>query len=367
MHDLFLNGLKKIADVKLISKYKNEKIGFPYGDDIRIFFPDFHMYSKERQRSMKYSCYTNYNESADDLLPVLLRYLIQFKSSPDVPNAFIYQVGDFLDYWREVYLPSNKTSDELNGITANIAQSNSFSFNLMVGNDLKTNFLLGNHDFDLNRTPPYASKWRSQMVFIKSQLNEPLIGVFHGDIFSSSERLPKWVNEFAVYLFSPKEVAANAPKAMAAYKNNIKKYHKENDYYKDNSNAQDKEPPTDLGYLTYPETPASEWNVFRENSNDKAKLKFFSVSKTLMDQINTLKGYQLRCAFIGHTHTPRIVVSDNNENFFVLADFGCWIKNCHAKYIKQDGETIEINEKSAHIGVLSDNEIRIYQLQLKLV
>jgi UDP-2,3-diacylglucosamine pyrophosphatase LpxH len=367
MHNLFLNGLKNIAEVKLISKFKNDKIGFPYDDDIRIFFPDFHMYSKGRQQAQNYSCYTNFNNDPNDLLPVLLRYLIQFKTSPEVKNAFVYQVGDFLDYWREVLLPSNKTPNELNGITANIAQSNSHSFDLIVGNDLKTIFLLGNHDFDLNRTPPYSLKWRSQMVLIKNKSNKPLIGVFHGDIFSATERLPRWVNEFAVYSFSPKEVETNAPKAMAAYKNKINKYHKENDYYQNNTNAQDQEPSPDLGSWTYPETPASEWNVTRETKNSTANLEHFSASKELIKQINTVKEYQLRGAFIGHTHKPRIVVSDDTDDFFVLADFGCWIKNCTAKYKKETGETIAIEERSAHLGVLSANEIRIYQLQPKLI
>jgi len=61
------------------------------------------------------------------------------------------------------------------------------------------------------------------------------------------------------------------------------------------------------------------------------------------------------------------VVSDDNDDFFVLADFGCWIKKCKAKYINENNETIDIDERSAHVGVLSDNEIRIYQLQPRLV
>jgi|WetSurMetagenome_2_1015567.scaffolds.fasta_scaffold68627_2 UDP-2,3-diacylglucosamine pyrophosphatase LpxH len=367
MHKLFLNGLIKIAGVKLIAKYKNEKIGFPYDDDIRIFFPDFHMYSKERQRSQNYSCYTNFNQDQDDLLPVLLRYLIQFKTAPDVQSAFIYQVGDFLDYWRETLLPSNKTPVELNGITANIAHSNSHSFDLIVGDNLRTTFLLGNHDFDLNRTPPYSIKWRSQMVLIRNKSKKPLIGVFHGDIFSATEKLPRWVNEFAVYMFSPKEVAAKAPRAMAAYKNTINAYHKANDYYKDNTNVQDQGPSPDLGNWTYPETAALEWNVTRETSTDSTNLEHFVASKKLIKQINAVREYQLKGAFIGHTHRPRIVVSDDTDDFFVLADFGCWIKKCKANFINETGETTMIEERSAHLGVLSQNEIRIYQLQPRLV
>ena len=88
MHDKFLDGLKKISDVKLVSKLKDDNIGLPYSSIIRIFIPDLHMYSRERYELYNYECITNYNEDKDDLLPTLCKYLKEFKMGNQDKGSF---------------------------------------------------------------------------------------------------------------------------------------------------------------------------------------------------------------------------------------------------------------------------------------
>ena len=65
----------------------------------------------------------------------------------------------------------------------------------------------------------------------------------------------------------------------------------------------------------------------------------------------------------GHTHFARIVVDDRSQTlggaksgFFALVDCGAWIEECSL-----DGEIVP----NAQIGIMYNNDIRIYQLSPK--
>ena len=63
--------------------------------------------------------------------------------------------------------------------------------------DLDTQFLLGNHDYDLYRFANYDI-WQRYFYLTRSVL------VLHGDIFDWVEELPDGLQNFFVHLFSPK-------------------------------------------------------------------------------------------------------------------------------------------------------------------
>jgi len=46
MHKKFLDGLRNIAGVKLVAKYKSDNIAFPFNDKMKVFIPDLHLFSK---------------------------------------------------------------------------------------------------------------------------------------------------------------------------------------------------------------------------------------------------------------------------------------------------------------------------------
>jgi hypothetical protein len=47
-----------------------------------------------------------------------------------------------------------------------------------------------------------------------------------------------------------------------------------------------------------------------------------------------------------------------------MIDCGGWINNCKGK-VEQEGEEQELEMENAQIGVLSNNDVRIYQLKPK--
>jgi hypothetical protein len=126
----------------------------------------------------------------------------------------------------------------------------------------------------------------------------------------------------------------------------------------------------DLGDLIDPDdAPDDEWNVKRPGSAEDKELEFLDPAREYYDKVNHALNYEVRSVFIGHTHRARIAVYDDkipgNDSFFLLVDSGGWVKNFTANFVKNNGQKIPINEKKAQVGVLYNNEVRIYQLGKK--
>jgi hypothetical protein len=89
----------------------------------------------------------------------------------------------------------------------------------------------------------------------------------------------------------------------------------------------------------------------------------FSRAEYYAGIVNDLMGWNLRFAVIGHTHMARIVLDERSaadggsqKGFFVLVDCGAWLEQGNL-----DGKIVP----NAQIGVLYDNDVRIYQFSPK--
>jgi UDP-2,3-diacylglucosamine pyrophosphatase LpxH len=60
---------------------------------------------------------------------------------------------------------------------------------------------------------------------------------------------------------------------------------------------------------------------------------------------------------LAHTHHPRIAIDERGSEFFSVIDCGGWITKAQA-IIEGDKKTF----RNAQIGVLHNNDARIYQL-----
>jgi len=363
MHKKFYEQLSNIADVKLVAKLKNEKIGFPFDNDIRIFIPDLHMISKSRQEKYRYECYTNYYEDASDLLPQFINFLLKFKTDNQDKKVVVYQLGDFLDPWRETSKPWKENPEHLSQIIQYMLESNKEVYDVLVDDALNTQFVLGNHDFDLHRDPNLFSKWRFLRYYIVDDSDTPIGGIFHGDLFSWVERVcPDWVQQFFVYNFSPKESDKKLKKKV---EKKIRKTHPKNPLSEKYKEDKSQKEPSALEELANPlDFYEDEWNIKREGEATKKDLRYLKEAKSCFNEVNKETDYKLRLAFIGHTHNARIAVDDREDDFFVLVDCGAWVKKFEGK-VKEEGTEREIREKNAQVGVLSENEVRIYQLSPK--
>ncbi|MCP5108281.1 MAG: hypothetical protein GY950_33150, partial [bacterium] len=103
------------------------------------------------------------------------------------------------------------------------------------------------------------------------------------------------------------------------------------------------------------------FNVKEAGNTDKHNLSYLEESMALSGEINEDMEWDLRTAVIGHTHHARITTDQRDGKFFALVDCGAWIEKSTAV---TGGEETVI--KNAQIGVLHNNDVRIYQLQPKI-
>ena len=361
MHKEFLDGLRKIAGVKLVAKYKSDNIGFPFNDKMRVFIPDLHLFSKYSYKKNRYTSRTNY---IDDLLPTVVQFLAKFKldNQGAAKEVVYYQQGDFFDPWRETSKYWSEDPGEYDEAVNRIIEScAAVCDEMMDSNTMNTHFVLGNHDIDVCHIPGLSDQFRFLRLFFEGEGGKTKAAVMHGDLFSWLEKvMPDWIQQLAVYYLSPKKLKEENEKLYKEVK-------KQADISAKKDVAEDKVETTgELGELIDPDdAPGDEWNVYRPGTANEKQLQFLKPAKDYYAKVNEALDYDIRTVFIGHTHLARIAVYDDkvpgNDSFFLLVDSGAWVKNFTANFVK-NGRKILINEKKAQIGVLCNNDARVYQL-----
>ncbi|MBI1788410.1 MAG: hypothetical protein HYR60_12785 [Acidobacteria bacterium] len=327
MHDRLLETLQSVAQVRLVAALRDDRIGFAGPKDLRIFIPDIHLISEKRQREGGFLYSTNY----PDLLTRLVLALTRLKTEcAEDESALVYQIGDFLDLWRE----SPGLDDQLDA-AAGIKDDHEDLVTALLDRRLKTRFLLGNHDFDLYRWPAYGA-WERRYYL-------PGVLMLHGDLFDWVEALPDQIQDVVVFLLSP-----NVPPndyALGQMKSLIRRTHAGRNYRAFIGNPR----PAALGALGTVDAIPERWNV-------QSQGKFFDSAARCAAQGKADYGLDLKAVVIGHTHQARIVVRENAAgDFFALVDCGAWIEECMA-----DGDSAP--SPNAQIAALCANEFRIYQL-----
>ena len=345
LHDELLQSLFTVlegrVEVSLVASLQHEGIGFP--EELHIFLPDIHLITEERQPSFGYG--TNYS----GLLTDLVLKLKLFKTGAAGPKVTVYQLGDLLDLWRQT--PDLDPGEDVAACIANDRQE---LMGALLDFGLETQFLLGNHDFNLYRYPNFAA-WERR-AYLKDSTGASTAIALHGDMFDWMQGalsiLPDVAKSLFAYLFAPLwpaeesqlgEIIHLNKKARAAM--NLKQYIQA-------------PTPVPLGSTMPADTriPAR-FNVQTEADHLPDGMKYAAAAKDLCQQANQKYGTRLKTAVIGHTHHARIAVMDNGaEDFFALVDCGAWIE----KYRTPESAQALPNAQIAAIG---GNEARIYQLQ----
>jgi UDP-2,3-diacylglucosamine pyrophosphatase LpxH len=374
MHNEFLQRLGQIADIYLLARLKDDRLGYPFPRDLRVFIPDLHLISQYRQQEYGYKYNTNYNAHESDLLPTMVKLLIEMKrqigeenngtDDEDKKKTFeVYQLGDFLDLWRETTTPWRTRPGEWRGYVNRIIESNAALYDALLDETLHTNFILGNHDFDLHRIPEFSHRWRFLSSYLVDRQEVPVVGILHGDLFSWVERLPDELQRFFVHHLSPQipeEIRKQIIKSHIQSNFLIfKTYKKYKDYIMLKEAVEFHELPLSRGL-----PPGSEYNVKRAPGGSKEELMYLADAKKYFSGVNQSEKFKVGMAVIGHTHYPRIAVDDSGGEFFALMDCGAWV-NFHMAVIEEEGEVKRIPMDNALVGVLCDNDIRLYQLSAK--
>jgi UDP-2,3-diacylglucosamine pyrophosphatase LpxH len=340
MHDRFLAALQDVADVRLVAALKDDRLGFPATNDLRIFIPDLHLISEKRRKQGKFRYATNHT----DLLASVVRAIRALKVSldPSIETLVLYQVGDFLDLWREA-----ASGDDRLQVASRIKDDHEELVEALLDPELKARFLLGNHDFDLYRWPSYRA-WERRYYLPDTTVTSPSVIVLHGDVFDWIEKLPDAIQRVFVYLFaphlSPNDYALGDMRALVERSHGKRLY---TTYIQARSSS-------DVGTLTAPNVVPPRWNLQIDGSAPASNMMFLGSAADACAKANKDYALDLRVVVIGHTHHARIAIREDGEHLFTLIDCGAWIEGC----VTSTGESM----LNAQLAALSGNEARIYQL-----
>jgi hypothetical protein len=253
-----------------------------------------------------------------------------------------YHIGDLLDLWRET-----SALDQLGNAASAIEDDFPALIRALTDPKLETQFLLGNHDFDLFRFPDYRS-WERR--FHIPDFKNPRGIVLHGDIFDWIEALPDALQQLFVYYFAPQVSPGNFSVGQEQADRYVHRFNGSKDY----QNFIQAPNPLKIGSFGDPAAQAP-FNVSKAGEAPEERLKFLDAARELCLKANQDFDMNLGMAVIGHTHHPRIACREDGDGLFVLVDCGAWIETCCT-----DDDPTPV--KSAHVGVIGANEIRIYQL-----
>ena len=199
-HDELLTAWYRVleplgGEVRLLGRLDDPLVGNGDSDDVHLFVPDLHLLSPAR--AADYGPY-NFNYRESRLLAKLLGETADLRVSWSGQRAlFTYQLGDFIDVWREfpdghaVQLASPETHKELR----DLLYLGSFGPN--PDRCLGATLLLGNHD---TRRGRHLSECKFQLVaHNRSPDGRPFLRVLHGDVFDWVERLPEELRNIGVW------------------------------------------------------------------------------------------------------------------------------------------------------------------------
>jgi UDP-2,3-diacylglucosamine pyrophosphatase LpxH len=329
------------VEVDLVASFQHEGIGFP--EELHVFLPDIHLITKERQDSIGF--YTNYPE----LLRDLVLSLKDFKTGAAGPQTTVHQVGDLLDLWRQT-----PQLDPRQDVAAGIANDRQDIMGALLDYGLQTQFLLGNHDFNLCNFPNFTA-WRRSRYLLDST-GAPSAIALHGDVFDWEQdalnTLPGGAKDLLVYLFAPVwPLETRKLGELIRLNNQLRSAMEPKQYIRTPE-------PAALGRTV----PASanipaRFNVQTEQDHLTDGMEYAAAARDLCQRSNRENGTRLKMAVIGHTHHARIAVMDNGpEDFFMLVDCGAWVET----YSTPESAQALPNAQIAAIG---GNQARIYQVQ----
>jgi UDP-2,3-diacylglucosamine pyrophosphatase LpxH len=312
MHQDLRDSLTNVAEVSLIAAFADNRLGFPENDVLRVFFPDIHLISNQRLQAGGFQFSSNYPELLTSVVKEVKK--LKLKAAKQNRTVLVFHIGDLLDLWRET-----SVLDETGNAAEAIEDDFPALIRALTDPKLEAQFLLGNHDFDLYRLPDYRG-WERRF-HIPDSANPKGI-VLHGDIFDWIEALPDALQQLFVYYFAPQVSPGNFVVGQDQADRYVHRFNGTKNF---------------------------------TNFIQDERLKFLDQARELCTKANSEFNLNLGLTIIGHTHHPRIACQDDGNGLFVLVDCGAWIETCCT-----DNDPTPV--KSAHVGALCRNEIRIYQL-----
>jgi hypothetical protein len=328
LHDEFLDELARVASsVRLVASLRDERLNFGSPDDLRVFIPDTHVVS--RATRLKYS----YGTNDGDLLADVLTRLAGLKVRGQNRTVAVYQMGDFLDLWRE-----EPIADVRVDAASRIIADHPTLMHAFFNPALKTRFLLGNHDVDLAWWPNFVA-WERRFFLPPRGSTRPSGLALHGDILDWRELMPDAPAQFFVYFCSP--FVGPSDHDLRDVRTVIARQNHKLDF------SQRIAGPAGHGDVVSLDGLAARHNLSGH--------ELFNQAHALTQRANRTYGLDLRFMVIGHTHHARIAIHESDDDFFALIDCGGWLEDA---FDQRGGRY-----PNQTLAVLSNNEARIYQIE----
>lgn len=337
LHDRLLEALlkaPKVSDVLIVARLEDPRIAYDDTREVRVFIPDFHLLTKRDEKRYRYGF------NAKDRMIGVLKALKSFRKElgPD-ERLTVYQIGDFVDLWRQGSDDATKILREHYDIFGHLTGSSSA---------LNAWFLLGNHDLDLADHGGFRV-WNRRYYF---PMREPRALLVHGDVFDWVERFPEFFKKLFVYMFGPLHDATAYE--FETLRKVVKQAHGRKQY-KRYIQAEDHEIAECVSAADG--VPHDRFNVTTvTDPEDTTGHEFLPAAYQSVQKIKADFGLRLTTVVIGHTHHARLTVyEDGGGEFLLVMDCGAWIENYKTP---ADPEP----KPSAQIGVMAGNDCRIYQI-----
>ncbi len=334
-------GREGEGGVTLVARHVDPNLRL-MGHGAHIFIPDCHLLSQADAADFP----KNHFRLDDDFLAFLER-LRDLKAANDA-DLEVWQLGDLFDIWRAS--GGEGAKEQVDRIVADYAPAIGllrFSPPGGVGADI----LAGNHDYALCQ----LEEWRARRFRLLRNAEGADVLVLHGDAFSALEgTLPDEIQRFGVRF--ARWVSSGGHDLQQGVDSEVLELANRGLRAGDQPVGMAKAPVSTVVAQLSPNLPNSV-NVIRGDEGDEEaeNKKFYREARQLVEELNRL-GHDISAVVIGHTHWARIVAGSRSDSApLVLFDCGAWFGQSR---LEAGGPWIW----SAQMGVLIENDFRLYQL-----
>lgn len=343
---VFPKGPDELGDrdtdgVILVSRYKNPMLKLPRRR-AHVFIPDCHLLSRRDAAQ-----YPHYHFVLKEEIKRFLENLTELKANRR-GELSVWQLGDLFDVWRA--LGGRDPKAEIDEITADFAET----FELLRNAPpygVRAEIMAGNHDYVLRD----LAEWEAKRFFIipNSNPTEGDVLVLHGDVFDWLERIaPDDLQEYVVQL--ARWVSTGRHELQHEQEDAVAEVNRHLPTGDKSLGASDPE------LLGDSQNSEDAFNVIDVDTGDKnaPNKRFFKQAGKLAAELEK-HGHNIRVVVIGHSHWARLLAGNREDGKqLILMDCGAWFARCR---LIRDADWIW----SAQIGVLLDDDLRIYQMGWK--
>lgn len=337
LYDRLVQALRKapqVDDVLLVARLDDPRVGFDNPKEVRVFIPDLHLLTKKDEK--RYS----YGFNCRDQLVGVLKALKAFRKGLAADERLtVYQLGDFVDLWRQGSDDATRILTEHYDIYGQLSAGPA---------GLDTWFVLGNHDIELPNRGGFGV-WNRRYYF---PIRDPRILVLHGDIFDIIEGMPDWFQSLFVYMFGPMYDgnAYDLKNLQAA----VRQAHGRKQY-KRFVQAECHDLADAVSATDGPGATRVNVTAVGDLASEEAH-EFLAAAYRCLQEVRREFGLTLTTVVMGHTHRARInVYEGSGGEFLTLMDCGAWIERYRTP---ADPEP----HPNAQIGVMVGNDCRIFQI-----